>query len=69
MAEIEELCNRIIIIDRGEKIYDGDKKQFKDKYGYMKTIEMNITNEEKAKILDFNAILILVQKSKFKSLD
>ena len=54
MAEIEELCNRIIIIDSGEKIYDGDKKQFKDKYGYMKTIEMNIANEEKAKILNFN---------------
>jgi len=54
MAEIEELCNRIIIIDSGEKIYDGDKKQFKDKYGYMKTIEMNIANEEKAKLLNFN---------------
>ena len=59
MAEIEELCNRIIIIDSGEKIYDGDKKQFKDKYGYMKTIEMNITNEEKAKTLDYNAIFNL----------
>lgn len=59
MAEIEELCNRIIIIDSGEKVYDGDKKQFKDKYGYMKTIEMNITNEEKAKTLDYNAIFNL----------
>lgn len=54
MAEIEELCNRIIIIDKGEKIYDGEKQQFKDKYGYMKTIEMNITDEEKAKVLNFN---------------
>lgn len=54
MAEIEELCNRIIIIDKGEKIYDGHKKEFKDKYGYMKTIEMNINDEEKAKVLDFN---------------
>jgi ABC-2 type transport system ATP-binding protein len=62
MAEIEELCNRIIIIDSGEKIYDGDKKQFKDKYGYMKTIEMSITNEEKAKTIDFNSIFNLNSK-------
>lgn len=54
MAEIEELCNRIIIIDKGEKIYDGEKKSFKDKYGYMKTIEMSISDEDKAKVLDFN---------------
>lgn len=55
MTEIEELCNRIIIIDKGKKLYDGDKKQFKDKYGYMKTIEMSINDEEKANLLDFNA--------------
>lgn len=54
MGEIEELCNRIIIIDKGEKIYDGEKREFKDKYGYMKTIEMNINDEEQAKGLDFN---------------
>ena len=53
MAEIEELCNRIIIIDKGEKLYDGEKQKFKDKFGFMKTIEMNINDEEKAKALDF----------------
>lgn len=55
MAEIEELCGRIIIIDNGEKIYDGNKEQFKNEYGYMKTIEMIINNEEKTKLLDFNS--------------
>lgn len=54
MGDIEELSSRIIIIDAGEKIYDGSKEQFKDKYGYMKTIEMSISEEEKAKVLDFN---------------
>lgn len=53
MGEIEELCNRIIIIDKGEKLYDGEKQKFKDKFGFMKTIEMNINDEEKAKALDF----------------
>lgn len=55
MDEIEELCNRIIIIDKGTKLYDGDKKQFKDKYGYIKTIEMSINDEMKAKLLNFNS--------------
>ena len=55
MAEIEELCNRIIIIDNGEKIYDGEKQQFKDKYGFMKTIEMTINDEKKTKLLNFNS--------------
>ena len=62
MGEIEELCNRIIIIDKGEKIYDGEKKEFKDKYGYMKTIEMNINEEEQAKGLDFNKTFNLTKE-------
>ena len=59
MGEIDELCSRIIIIDKGEKVYDGDKQEFKDKFGYMKTIEMNINDEEKAKTLDFCKIFNL----------
>lgn len=34
LGDIEELCDRIIIIDAGRKIYDGTLKELKKDYGY-----------------------------------
>ena len=33
LKDIEEVCDRIILIDKGKIIYDGGKEAFKDKYG------------------------------------
>ncbi|WP_411170672.1 ATP-binding cassette domain-containing protein [Clostridium sp. MB05] len=44
LNDIEELCNRIIIIDNGIKIYDGSLKEIKDNYGYITTIEVQVKN-------------------------
>lgn len=50
LEDIEELCNRIIIIDKGVKIYDGSLKEIKEKYGYMTTAVIQIKqNEAKSK--------------------
>ena len=38
MKDIEELCNRIIIIDEGSILYDGSLKDIKYKFGNTKTI-------------------------------
>lgn len=38
MKDIEELCNRIIIIDKGSILYDGTLKDIKYKFGNTKTI-------------------------------
>ena len=38
MKDIEELCNRIIIIDKGSILYDGSLKDIKYKFGNTKTI-------------------------------
>lgn len=46
LSDIEELCNRIIIIDKGIKIYDGGLKEIKEKYGYMTTISLQIKNSD-----------------------
>lgn len=54
LNDIEELCNRIIIIDRGEKIYDGSLKDIKDKYGYMRTVELSIKDIDKVQSLNLN---------------
>lgn len=46
LIDIEELCNRIIIIDNGAKIYDGSLKEIKEKYGYMTTIIIQVKQGE-----------------------
>uniref|UniRef100_UPI002ED78A0D ABC transporter ATP-binding protein n=1 Tax=Proteiniclasticum sediminis TaxID=2804028 RepID=UPI002ED78A0D len=39
LTDIEELCSRIIIIDAGKKIYDGNLAHIKEKFGYMSSVE------------------------------
>lgn len=45
LNDIEELCNRIIIIDSGKNLYDGTLKAIKEKYGYMTNIEIQTKKE------------------------
>lgn len=33
LKDIEDVCNRIILLDKGQIIYDGGKQEFKDIYG------------------------------------
>lgn len=42
LNDIEELCSRIIIIDKGQKIYDGSLEEIKNKYGAMTSIEFQV---------------------------
>ncbi|WP_026887959.1 ABC transporter ATP-binding protein [Clostridium beijerinckii] len=42
MQDIEEICNRIIIIDRGEIIYDGDLELIKQRFGGKRTIHFKL---------------------------
>ena len=55
LVDIEELCSRIIIIDTGKKVYDGDLKQIKDTYGYMSSVDIEVKNPDKVEDIDFNA--------------
>ncbi len=47
MQDIEKVCNRLIIIDQGKKIYDGSIEQIKNRYANSKTIEILLENDEK----------------------
>ena len=40
IGDIEELCNRIIIIDQGKIIYDGTLAELKDKYGKKRKVTL-----------------------------
>lgn len=57
IGDIEELCNRIIIIDAGKKIYDGSLENLKEKYGVTKKVTMEVRNLKQALELDLPAAL------------
>lgn len=44
MQDIEKVCSRLIIIDKGKKIYDGSIEEIKNKYTNFKTIEVLLEN-------------------------
>lgn len=57
IGDIEELCNRIIIIDDGKKIYDGTLENLKEKYGTMRKVTMEVKRGSKVEKLDLSALL------------
>lgn len=55
MQDIEKVCDRLIIIDTGKKVYDGTISEIKDKYNNMKTIEILLEDGSKEiKTFDVN---------------
>lgn len=40
MQDIEKVCDRLIIIDAGKKVFDGNINEIKTKYTHSKTVEM-----------------------------
>ncbi|NLK24924.1 MAG: ATP-binding cassette domain-containing protein [Clostridiales bacterium] len=85
LNDIEELCSRIIIIDKGQKIYDGSLDEIKNKYGAMTSIEFQVKdgNINLEEILDYkdlskddlkydkdcNKIVVTFNKNKISSSD
>lgn len=52
LKDIEELCDRILIIDKGQKVYDGSITEIKRDYGYMRTIEISLENTDNIEKID-----------------
>lgn len=65
IGDIEELCNRIIIIDEGKKIYDGSLKDLKNTYGKKKKVSMEIRQVDAVKAIDWMAKLHLTDNELF----
>jgi ABC-2 type transport system ATP-binding protein len=53
MADIEELCSRIIIIDQGQIMFDGSLEDIKNRYGYNRILKMEARSME-----DFDATFL-----------
>ena len=64
MKDIEELCSRIIIIDKGKILYDGKLSDIKYKFGNTKTIFIpsNITLDETALADKFGDVTVETQE-------
>ncbi len=69
MADIEELCSRIIIIDQGKKVHDGSLAQIKDQYGFMQTLVMEIKEAEKVATLNLAATFKLDEEDLIVNLE
>ncbi len=53
LSDIELLCKRIVMIDKGKKVYDGDLDHMKEKYGKMREIHINLKNATDMSKLSF----------------
>ena len=56
LHDIEELCNRIIVIDKGQKCYDGNIQELKNEYGYLSKINLRIDEFETVSVEDVKLV-------------
>lgn len=49
MGDIEELCKRVVIVNFGEKIYDGKLSELREKYAPEKCINITLTSLDEKK--------------------
>jgi len=59
MGDIEELCPRIIIIDKGKKIFDGQISEIRKKIRSDRVLVIDFHDEIDVKKLKFNGVKIL----------
>ena len=65
LKDIEDVCDRIILLDKGQIIYDGEKQKFKDTYGKYVISEF-IIKDKKDNIILNNAEIIEQTENKLK---
>lgn len=54
LADIELLCERIVMIDKGKKVYDGTVSGLKHNFGDVRTLEFELVNAPDFKLLDYH---------------
>ncbi|GAX46873.1 ABC transporter ATP-binding protein [Pseudolactococcus reticulitermitis] len=53
LNDIEQLCNRIFMIDKGQKIFDGSVSQLKQKFGKIHEVTFDLVSKNDIKKLDY----------------
>ena len=54
LADIEFLCERIMMIDRGKKVFDGSLSGLKHNFGDVRTLTFELVNAPDFKLLDYH---------------
>ncbi len=62
LKDVEQLCNRIVMIDKGKNVFDGEISLLKSKYGQTRSLEFVPQNFEQVKELDYKSALNLSDK-------
>ena len=57
MGDIERLCRRVLVIDRGELLYDGELENIKERFGRERTVVVDL--EEEAPPLSLGNVTIV----------
>ena len=61
LADIEFLCERIVMIDKGKKVFDGGIAELKHNFGDVRTLEFELVNASDFKLLDYHRRFKLTQ--------
>ncbi len=54
LSDIELLCNRIVMIDKGKKVFDGGISQLKHDFGQMRELRFELQTPDDLKKLSYN---------------
>lgn len=63
MKDIEEICDRIVILDLGKVVYDGSMENLKDKYSSKRIMEIELLSEA-----DINLPEVICERVENKSM-
>ena len=55
LSDIELLCNRIVMIDKGKKVFDGQISDLKREFGQMRDLQFELNNASDVSKLDYIA--------------
>lgn len=53
LSDIELLCERIVMIDKGKKVFDGEISELKHNFGQMRTLSFELKNAADIDLLDY----------------
>ena len=54
LADIEQLCERIVMIDKGKKVFDGGIAELKHNFGDARTLQFEPVSAPDVELLDYN---------------
>ncbi len=64
LDDIQELCSRVMILDKGKIIYDGSLETIKNNYDYMKVAEFEVENFGDLELFNINNEMNIEDTSK-----